>query len=113
MTTPLTRESAERYQAWLSARDELVKARIREEMPRFITEMNDFCRTSSDNRPLLSPRGKLIAQVLTLLSILQSQAALDIGAAKALQDVDLMEWYSRVYAQTELAASVVTSIDVF
>lgn len=91
----------------------LATAHADERAPRFITAMQEFSALPPENKPLVSPYGVILAEMIALVSILRAQATEHKRLAVGLDDSKTIEMFSRIQKQTEIAALAIRSIDLF
>lgn len=91
----------------------LATAHADERAPRFITAMQEFSALPPENRPLVSPYGVVLAEMVALVGLLRASAAEHKELAIGIKDPKTSEAFNQIVKQIDLAALAIRSIDLF
>jgi hypothetical protein len=79
----------------------------------FFTAMKEFSELSPDNRPVVSPLGVLIAEMVALVSIVRAQTAEYKEQAARLNNAEFVEFFAKAEKQAELASYAIQNIALY
>ena len=79
----------------------------------FFTAMKEFSELSPDNRPVVSPLGVLIAEMVALVSIVRAQTAEHKEQAARLNNAEFIELFAKAEKQAELASYAIQNIALY
>ena len=105
--------TSERYKAWSAVMYALASKHAEARSETFIEAMKEFSELSSDNRPVVSPLGVLIAEMVALISILRAQTAEHREQAVRLNNPEFIELFAKAEKQAEVAAFAIQNIAIY
>ena len=105
--------ATERHRAWTAVMHDIATKHAGKRAEEFINSLNEFAAMPPDRRPVVSPSGVVIAEMVALISILRAQIVTFKEQAISAKESELVEYLSRTERQAEIAALAIKSIDIF
>jgi hypothetical protein len=103
----------ETYEAWTTAMREIATKHADKRAAEFLLEMDEFNEIPLDKKPVVSPFGVVLAEMVALISILRAQTMVCKEHAIETNDLMAVEIFARAERQEELAAHAIKSINLF
>jgi hypothetical protein len=103
----------ETYQAWTTAMRNIATCHADRRAAAFFQEMQEFDEIPPDKKPVVSPFGNVLAEMIALISILRAQTIVCKEHAIRANDRQAAEIFARAERQEELAARAIKNINLF
>ena len=96
--------------AWRTVMRELATQYVNVRSPAFYNSMREFAQLSPDNRPIVTPYGILIAEMIGSIAILKGQVAAQKISAMHHNDSHAVQYYTHIDSQLELTGHTICNI---
>lgn len=105
--------STEVYSAWVAVVKNLATAHAVERQKTYVPAMREYGEIPHENKPVVSPLGVLIAEIIGSISILGAELTMQKHQARQSGNREAYMFFSRIEQQVENAACTVRDIDLF
>ena len=99
--------SSDTYKAWRTVMRELATQYADARSPAFYNSMREFAQLSPDNRPIVTPYGVLIAEMLGSIAILKGQVVAQKISAMHQNDSHAVQYFTSIDSQLDLAGHTI------
>lgn len=104
--------STDTHKAWLTVMQELATQYANVRSQAFYQSMEEFAKLSPDNRPVVTPYGVLIAEMVGSIALLKAQAEMQKINAIQQEDSHAVQYFTHIDFQLELAGHTLRNIDL-
>jgi hypothetical protein len=104
--------STETYRAWSAVMHDVATKHAETRAVTFIESLHEYAAIPESNRPVVSPFGVLVAEIIALLSILRAQNAVYAEQMALIDEPEAAEVFRDTEKQLEIAALAIKNINI-